>query len=171
MAMKKSISCILIIVLSVILVLTLIGCGNDQKKPTEPAEPEPQAEPAEPVDSEPADSGSDESGDFELTHKKWEWIDWDADGDGTEEKLEFEYHDQGDEAPSYIEVTMRLGNKELEDMIDRAYGLKRIYAKEDEEGPYLEIVYAQGDYYGHDAEAICTLRVRKGKLILEGDGL
>ena len=105
-----------------------------------------------------------EAGDFDVSHPKWNWINWDADGDGTEEELEFTFHDLGDEAPGYIEITLYAGAEELDNMIDRAYGLNRIFAKEDAEGPYLQIYYAMGDFYSHDAEGECILRLRDGEL-------
>ena len=109
-------------------------------------------------------------GDFDVSNPKWNSINWDADGDGTEEELFFEYHDNGDEAPSIIEVTLYLKNDELQTMIDRAYGLNRILAKEDAEGPYLQIDYVMGDYYSHDAEGHCILRLTDGELVLtEGE--
>ena len=105
-------------------------------------------------------------GDFDVSNPKWNSINWDADGDGTEEELFFEYHDNGDEAPSLIEVTLYLKNDELQTMIDRAYGLNWILAKEDAEGPYLQIGYAMGDYYSHDAEGQCILRLTDDALAL-----
>ncbi len=108
--------------------------------------------------------------DFDVSNPKWNSINWDADGDGTEEELLFEYHDNGDEAPSVIEVTLYLKDNEPQNWIDGAYGLNRILAKEDAEGPYLEIFYVMGDYYSHDTEGQCILRLTDGKLVLtEGE--
>ena len=55
----------------------------------------------------------------------------------------------------------------MENILDRAYALRSIQAKEDKEGPYLVIDYDQGDYYSHDAEGRCFLRYRDGEIILE----
>ena len=107
------------------------------------------------------------TGDFDVSDPKWNRILWDADGDGTEEELVFEYQDNGDEAPSYIEVTLYIGGEELSAVIDRAYGLNRIFSKEDEHGPYLEIYYAIGDYYSHDAEASCLIRLQDGAIVVQ----
>ena len=104
--------------------------------------------------------------DFDVSNPKWNSINWDADGDGTEEELLFEYHDNGDEAPSVIEVTLYLKDNEPQTWIDGAYGLNRILMKEDAEGPYLQIDYVMGDYYSHDAEGHCTLRLKDGELVL-----
>lgn len=114
-----------------------------------------------------ADAAESPAEEFDVSHPKWNEIEWDADGDGTKEEVEFEYEDLGDEAPSYILVTLYAGNKEMETMIDRAYGLNRITAEEDEEGPFLLIEYDIGDYYSHDAAARCILRLRGRELILE----
>ena len=178
--------------LVLVLALFLAGCSKGAE-PAEVSEPEPtvveEPEPAdveesEPADTtagtdEPADSGTDEPaapgtddssdpGDFDVSDPKWNWINWDADGDGTEEEIEFEYEDQGDEAPSFIAVTLYKGSGEIEGLIDRAYGLNRIFAKEAADGPYLEIHYEMGDYYSHDAEGQCTLRLVDGELVIEG---
>ena len=124
--------------------------------------------PPVPLDGNNAAGFEEESvGDFDVSGPKWNSINWDADGDGTEEEVLFEYQDLGDEAPSYIQVTLYFDDEQLENMIDRAYGLTRIFAKEDEEGPFLLVGYTMGDYYSHDAEEQCILRLRDGNLILE----
>ena len=64
---------------------------------------------------------------------------------------------------------MYKGDETLEAVIDRAYGLSRILAEEDAEGPYLLIDFAEGDYYSHEAEGQCTLRLRGGELVVEGN--
>ena len=110
---------------------------------------------------------TEESSDFDVSNPKFNWINWDADGDGEEEELSFEYHDLGDEAPSYIEIILYKGSEQVENILDRAYALRSIQAKEDKEGPYLVIDYDQGDYYSHDAEGRCFLRYRDGEIILE----
>ena len=107
------------------------------------------------------------TGDFDLTDPLANEISWDADGDGTEENVLFEYNDQGDEAPSFIAVTLYKEDSETESIIDRAYALKRIFAKEDDDGPYLQIFYESGDYYSHDAEAECSLRLEGDELVIE----
>lgn len=114
---------------------------------------------------------SGKTGDFNVSNPRWNKINWDADGDGTEEELLFEYEDQGDEAPSFIRITLYDEDGEQEIILDRAYGLNRIFAKEDADGPYLEVYYEMGDYYSHDAEGRCILRLRGGSLILVGESL
>ena len=109
------------------------------------------------------------TGDFDVSNPKWNQIRWDADGDGVEEELLFEYQDNGDEAPSVIEITLYTDDGEYNAVIDRAYGLTRILEKEDAEGPYLEINYTMGDYYAHNSEGRCILRFRNGALSLYGE--
>ncbi|MBQ6469868.1 MAG: hypothetical protein IJJ50_07450 [Lachnospiraceae bacterium] len=111
-----------------------------------------------------AAAGSSAETDFDVSDPKWNWIKWDADGDGVKEEISFEYNDLGDEAPSYIQVTLYKGNKELEGMIDRAYALKKIVVREDDDGEYLLVDYEMGDYYSHNAVGQCTIRLRDGKL-------
>lgn len=108
-------------------------------------------------------------GDFDISNPQWCWISWDADGDGKDEELEFHFEDLGDEAPSYIDIMMYAENGEQEIILDRAYGVNRIYAKEDDEGPYLQIYYDMGDFYSHDTEKNCILRLENGHLTLFGD--
>ena len=117
----------------------------------------------------PDDTGR--AGDFDIPNPAQGFIAWDADGDGAEEELHFCFHDQGDEAPGYIEFTLYTNQGEQEALLDRAYGINRIFSENDGEGPYLEIRYAMGDYYSHDTESTCTLRLRDGALVLEGDNV
>ena len=113
--------------------------------------------------------GAYATGDFDVSDPKWNQINWDADGDGAEEELLFEYLDNGDEAPRVITITLYRNGGVLETEIDRAYGLSRVLAGENAQGPYLQIDYAMGDYYAHDAEGRCILRLLDGELILTGE--
>ena len=109
---------------------------------------------------------SGDDGDFDVSGPKWNWIKWDADGDGAIDEIEFEYIDNGDEATSFVRITYYDGNNHndtINDIIDRAYGLNKIYAKEDSDGPYLHIYYDQGDFYG-TSPAECELRIKDGKI-------
>ena len=162
-----------------IVALLLVACRNSNpfasSKPdsqesvveSEPA-PEPPEEPpvedsSEESKEEPKKEPSDSSG-FDVSNPKWNWINWDMDGDGEMEEICFEYVDLGDEAPSYIQITLYDGNEQLEEIIAQAYGLIEILPMEDAEGTYLQIRYDMGDYYYHDAEGQCTLRMREDKL-------
>lgn len=94
---------------------------------------------------------------------------WDADGDGNPEHLDFSYIDNGDEAPSVMVVSLYgfITNVDTMAYIDRAYGVESLECGEDDQGPYVLVSYAQGDYYSHDHVAQCKLRLVKGELVVE----
>ncbi len=170
-----------VLFLMVLLITLTAACGKSTS--SEPASI-PAPAPQEPADTAGSDAGADvekpdagksepdagspdEPGDFDVSGPKFNWINWDADGDGKEEELCFEYIDQGDEAPSMIEVTLYGDKEEQKAYIDRAYGLRRIFAREDEDGPFLDVAFDLGDYYGHGAEGHCTIRLRDGEFVVE----
>lgn len=93
---------------------------------------------------------------------------WDIDGDGTFEPFTVAFHDNGDEAPSAIEISGTVAGEQQSAWIDGAYGITNLSAGTDERGAFLEMSYLQGDYYAHDTEATCTLRVVDGQLVVEG---
>ena len=132
------------------------GCGKEPEAQEEPQLVEPAPD--------PQFSGR---GDFYVFNAKWNSIRWDADGDGKKEELEFESIDLGDEAPGYIQVTIYTNDGDQENVINNAYGFRGIYDKKDDEGPYLQIFYNKGDYYSHDAEGECNLRLRGGYIVIE----
>lgn len=155
------------------LAFSALGCGQASREPATQTGTAGSAglsteymAPSDVTEDDSSGSG------FDVSGPKQNWIDWDADGDGVKEELLFEYHDNGDEAPSVIEITLYREEVRLQAVIDRAYGLNSILAKEDAEGPYLLIGYAMGDYYSHDAEGQCILRFADGDLVLlyENDG-
>ncbi len=111
------------------------------------------------------------TGDYIIPDPGWGFISWDADGDLTDDGLGFTFQDLGDEAPGYMEFSLYIGSDVLQATLDRAYGLTGICSKADEEGPYLEITYYMGDHYSHSTESTCTLRLRDGALVLEGDNV
>ena len=113
--------------------------------------------------SEETESSAAPSG-FDVSSPLSNWIQWDADGDGEAEELCFDPVPLGDEAPSYIEITMYKGNDQFSGIMDNAYGLIEVLPMEDEEGPYLQIRYFMGDYYDHDHEASCKIRYQDGAL-------
>ena len=169
------------------LCLGLVSCGRSEESAPESPAPQSGAESPQsglpggsdtsgPQSSASGNAGqsapavSEKSGDFDISNPQWCWINWDADGDGTEEELEFKFEDLGDEAPGYVLITLYAESGQQEAWLDRAYGLKRIFSKEDAEGPYLEIWYEMGDYYSHGSEGMCELRLIDGRVSLTGDG-
>lgn len=92
---------------------------------------------------------------------------WDADGDGVREHVWADYIDNGDEAPSVYSIRVFSETMDVEGYVDRAYGIEKMEAGKDERGPYLTMHFLEGDYYSHDREATCTLRVEDGKLVVE----
>ena len=119
------------------------------------------------ADSTSAEENDTNGGDFTLTGKKWEWVYWDGDKDGEEEQISFEYVDNGDEAESFILVTLEVGGSS-EAYIDRARRIVRIFDKEDEEGPYLLVEYNYENVLSEKADRECIVRLRKGEVVVEG---
>ena len=109
---------------------------------------------------QPAEPGT------ELTEVKGAYQ-WDADGDGQDETLSFDFVDQGDEAPSGFEVSLRGQNVNTGEWLVGAYEITSVVAQEDGQGPYVRVSYFAGDYYQHDYPATCTLRLVDGKLVIE----
>ena len=118
-------------------------------------------------DSTNTNEGDTNGGDFALTGEKWEWIYWDGDQDGEEEQISFEYVDNGDEAESFILVTLEVGGSS-EAYIDRAGRIVRIFDKEDEEGPFLLVEYNYENVLSEKAEMECIVRLRDGAVVVEG---
>ena len=118
------------------------------------------------ADSSSTKEGDTNGGDFVLTGKKWEWIYWDGDKDGEEEQISFEYVDNGDEAESFILVTLEVGG-ESEAYIDRARRIVRIFDKEDEDGPYLLVEYNYENTLTEKADMECVVRLRDGAVVVE----
>ncbi|MDO5107050.1 MAG: hypothetical protein Q4D39_02105 [Coriobacteriaceae bacterium] len=110
-------------------------------------------------------SGVPEPDDGFLIELDGGFFSWDGDGDGVEETYEVDFHDLGDEAPSFIEI-VQVEDPALTTFLDRAYGIELIQALEDEHGPYLRIDYLQGDFYAHDDVATCYLRIVDGTIAL-----
>ncbi len=112
------------------------------------------------------DATPTDTGDFDITDSRWAMIRWDADADGTEEEISFKFVDQGDEAPSVVEIDLYKDEDAYEAFIDMAYGINSIYKKEDTDGQYLLINYKYGDYYS-TKNAECTLRFIDGDIKLD----
>ena len=113
-----------------------------------------------------AEAGDTNGGDFSLTGQKWEWIEWDGDEDGDKEQISFEYIDNGDEAESVILVKLE-GEDSPEAYIDRARRIVRIYAKEDEEGPYLQVEYNYENHLTEKADMECIIRIQNKTIVIE----
>lgn len=118
------------------------------------------------ADSTGARKGDPNGGDFALTGQKWEWIYWDGDRDGEEEQISFEYVDNGDEAESFILVTLEVGG-DSEAYIDRARRIVRILDREDGEGPYLLVEYNYKNVLTEKADMECIVRLRDGAVVVE----
>ena len=117
-------------------------------------------------DNTSKEEGDTNGGDFVLTGQKWEWIYWDGDKDGEEEQISFEYVDNGDEAESFILVTLEVGGSS-EAYIDRAARIVRILDKEDEEGLYLQVEYNYENKLSETADMKCIVRLRDGEVVVE----
>ena len=90
-----------------------------------------------------------------------EKIEWDADGDGKKEKMFFDYAGAGGEEPGFMAVSLYTEAGEIGGIISRCSGVREANEKVDGEGPYLEVVYAQGE---EDPEGQCTIRLQDGAL-------
>lgn len=102
----------------------------------------------------------------DVAQKQGSSYQWDADGDDSYERLEINYIDQGDEAPSVMKLTLYSGDKVIaEGSIDRAYKIQMAIVGKDDKGTYVQVHYLSGDYYQHDSEAACTLRLVDGELV------
>ena len=112
------------------------------------------------------EEGDTNGGDHALTGQKWEWVYWDGDKDGEEEQISFEYVDNGDEAESFILVTLEVGGSS-EAYIDRAGRIVRISDREDEEGPYLLVEYNYENVFSKEADMECAVRLRDGAVVVE----
>lgn len=113
-----------------------------------------------------AEAGDSNGGDFSLTGQKWEWVEWDSDGDGDKEQISFEYIDNGDEAESVILVKLE-GEDSPEAYIDRARRIVRIFAEEDEEGPYLQVEYNYENKLTEKADMECIIRIQNKAIVIE----
>ena len=113
-----------------------------------------------------AKDGDTNGGDFALTGQKWEWVEWDSDGDGDKEQISFEYIDNGDEAESVILVKLE-GEDSPEAYIDRARRIVRIFAEEDEEGPYLQVEYNYENKLTEKADMECIIRIQNKAIVIE----
>ena len=91
---------------------------------------------------------------------------WDADGDGTYERLDIDFVDQGDEAPSMMQLTLYGGGSVVaKGWIDSAYEIQMVITGRDDRGTYAQVHYLAGDHYRHDLEAVCTLRLVDGEIV------
>lgn len=172
---RRLVVLLMVIVFTVSSMWCLTGCGNKQNEAPEPQDNTGEPADNEPADKEPADGEPADKepvdptggGDFDVSGAKWVWIDWNADGADDDEQMEFEYHDNGDEAASVIEITLYHGDDQIQGWIDNAYKINRILSLENEAGPYLQVDYQMGDYYSHDNEGHCYVSFVDGELKVE----
>lgn len=155
--------------------LMLASCSKQKENMGAEKTEEPSASITEET-SEPADSstslGADtmddgaNGGDFPLTGMKWEWVEWDGNGDGEKEQISFEYIDNGDEAESFVLVTLE-DEERSQAYIDRARRIVRILAGEDAEGPLLQVEYNYMNQLTEEADSACVVRIRDGVITVE----
>ena len=142
----------------VLLSLAAAGCGRQADSVTSSAAA--SLEEAASQDT-PASLEESVSRDASAPGTLIEKIEWDADGDGKKEKMFFDYAGAGGEEPGFMAVSLYTEAGEIGGIISRCSGVREAYEKEDGEGPYLEVVYAQGE---EDPEGQCTIRLRDGAL-------
>ena len=99
----------------------------------------------------------------ELKEEKGAYF-WDADGDGSKEHMWLDFNNNGDEAPSGMQVRIFGSNFDASAYLDGAYAISSVKLQKDERGPYVTVDYDQGDYYSHDNPARCAIRVVDGKI-------
>lgn len=92
---------------------------------------------------------------------------WDANGDDTLEHLWVDVVDNGDEAPNVMQLRLFGGPIDTSAIVERGYGVTSAKAQEDERGRFLLLTYKVGDYYYHDGEAQCRLRLEGDDLVVE----
>ncbi len=111
------------------------------------------------------DNNNDANIEFADWKQDGSFFSWDLDNDGISEDYELKYYDNGDEAPSVYVIEKYDDSQEA--YIDRAYDIYSLKPIEDNGQRYIEIHYEQGDYYNHDNEAICLLKLENNQLIVE----
>lgn len=141
-----------------LLSLAAAGCGRQADSVTSSAAASFEESASQDT---PASSEGSASQDTPASGTLIEKIEWDADGDGKKEKMFFDYAGAGGEEPGFMAVSLYTEAGEIGGIISRCSGVREAYEKEDGEGPYLEVVYAQGE---EDPEGQCTIRLRDGAL-------
>lgn len=94
---------------------------------------------------------------------------WDADGDGNPEHLSIRFIDNGDEAPSVLELTLHsyITDVHATGYINFGYSVDSIVGNDDIRGPYILVKYSKGDNYYHGIAAQCKVRLMDGELVVE----
>lgn len=92
---------------------------------------------------------------------------WDANGDGMLEHMWIDVVNNGDEAPSVMNVRVFSEDLDVSDSINGGYSVDRVTLMEDDQGPYVVLDYAAGDYYSHDTPKQCTVRLVGDELKIE----
>lgn len=89
---------------------------------------------------------------------------WDANDDGSLDRIELTYVDNGDEAPSVIVMHIQGKGVDATGVLERTYQVQSLVGDVDAEGPYLLVTYDAGDYYSHDWQAQCIVRLAGSEL-------
>lgn len=113
--------------------------------------------------SEPMGNDSSAGAGSELKEEKGAYF-WDTDGDGSKEHMWIDFNNNGDEAPSGMQIRIFGSSFDTSAYLDGAYAINSVKLEKDERGPYVTLDYDQGDYYSHDHAARCAIRVVDGKI-------
>ena len=154
----------------VLALFALGGCGGGSTAPTDSAGPDDAIE-------QPVGGSTEGGGDNPVTVNPERFsagndtdasdgvIAFDADGDGVAEQFLVEFQDNGDEAPNVMTITS-VDQPEVSLAIAGAYEVREVMLVGNDDGSELVYVrYAAGDYYGHDADAWCEVRMADGQLV------
>ena len=153
-------------IMLVLLSFSLVACGHQAEETSGSSAEAAVSASSEVTSATSTEDGDTNGGDFVLTGKKWEWVEWDGDRDGTQDLISFEYNDNGDEAESYILVKLE-NDDPSEAFIDRARRIVRILDEEDEEGPYLKVEYNYENRMTENGDMECVVRIRDGAIVVE----
>ena len=159
--MKRTSLLVIIALISVLALVALAACGQEEGQTVSGGATDIDAPPVEATAPEPEPAGIeiDESAleDVDFTRASFQW---DTNDDGSMETVLVNYYKNGDEAPDAIGLT--LGRDNDEGFIDRAYEIENVREGSDDEGPFLVIDYECGDYYSHDTIARSRVRLVNG---------
>lgn len=92
---------------------------------------------------------------------------WDATGDGMLEHMWIDVTDNGDEAPSVMNVRVFGEDLDTSAIINGGYSVNSVTLNRDDQGPYVVLDYNSGDYYSHDTPSRCVIRVVGDELRVE----
>ena len=166
----KYVKMIALLMTFVLTATVFASCGaketGEASEPSAGTEESSVTDNSEPAKSEPTSEDGKNGGDFDVSTPKWVWVEWDGDKDGKDELISFEYIDNGDEAESFILVTLEQDDKS-EAFLDRSRKIVRIFSKEDADGPYLEVECAYKDVPTTVADFVYKVRIKDGAIVAE----